>query len=108
MAASALTERAALRCDIWRSMLRAMVCSTSETATRPSLSTIGERRSAQNRLPMRGEASVTPFSATAPPVVSTCSSREKSGVSSGTNSSSGWPTRRVRPTPKNCSADRLA
>ena len=68
MAASALTERAALRCDIWRSMLRAIVCSTSETATSPSLSTIGERRSAQKRVPMRGEASVTPFSATAPPL----------------------------------------
>ena len=83
------------------------ICSTSETATRPSLSTIGDRRSAQNRLPMRGEASVTPFSATAPPVVSTCSSSEKSGVSSGTNSSSGWPTRRARPAPKNCSADEV-
>ena len=35
-------------------------------------------------------------------------SSEKSGVSSGTNSSSGWPTRRARPTPKNCSAERLA
>ena len=49
-AASALTDRAALRCDIWRSMLRAMVCSTRETATSPSLSTTGERRSAQKRL----------------------------------------------------------
>ena len=45
-------------------MLRAIVCSTSETATRPSLSATGDRRSAQKRLPMRGEASVTPFSAT--------------------------------------------
>ena len=76
----------------------------SDTATRPSLSTIGDRRSAQKRLPMRGELKVTPFSATAPPLASTCSSSEKSGVSSGTNSLSGWPTRRARPTPKNCSA----
>ena len=68
----------------------------------------GERRSAQKRLPMRGEESVTPFSATAPPVANTCSSREKSGVSSGMNSLRGWPTMRARPTPKNCSAERLA
>ena len=40
-AASALTERAALRWLIWRSMLRAMVCSVSDTETSPSLSTIG-------------------------------------------------------------------
>src|SRR4029077_5992987 len=107
MAASALTDRAALRLEIWRSMLRAIDCSVSETATRPSLSTIGDRRSAQKRLPMRGELKVTPFSATAPPLAITCSSRENSGVSSGTNSFSGWPTRRARPTPKNCSADRV-
>ncbi len=71
---------------------------------------VDDRREAQaqKRVPMRGDASVTPFSATAPPVVSTCSSSEKSGVSSGMNSVSGWPTRRARPTPKNCSADRLA
>ena len=66
--AAPLTERAALRCDNWRSMLRAIDCSVSDTATRPSLSATGERRKAQKRLPMRGELSVTPFSATAPPV----------------------------------------
>ena len=64
-------ERAALRFDICRSMLRAIDCSTSDTETSPSLSTIGDRRSAQNLLPMRGELRVTPFSATAPPVART-------------------------------------
>jgi len=41
---------------------------------------------ATERLLMRGDARVTPFSATAPPLARTCSSREKNGESAGTNS----------------------
>ncbi len=68
---------------VWRSMLRAIVCSTSETTTRPSLSATSKAARSDCRCGRGKRDAVLGHGA---PVASTCSRRENSGVSSGMNS----------------------
>ncbi|MEY9616162.1 hypothetical protein ABIF21_009036 [Bradyrhizobium elkanii] len=109
IAASAITERAALRWVSCRSILSAMVRSCSITTICPGRSVSGATcRSTWRSPPIRGVPRSTLYSLTGEPLVRTCSISASSGLPNGTNSFSDCRRRNWVEISKNDSAAILA
>ena len=103
-AAMAVTERAALRWTNWRSILRAMERSWSDTTTWAGASASGAASIETKRGAPRGSSTVTPVCATLWAPWRTCRTRAKMALSSGSAEVSGRFSRFEALASNNCSA----
>src|SRR6185437_1341746 len=108
IAAIAVTDRAALRCVSWRSILCAMVRSCSVTTTCSRSSATGAACTVTICEPRRGVSRTTPYSETLCPLWRTLSMSAKTGLSGGSKCSSGPSSKVAALASKNCSAAALA